>query len=429
MKFSGKTLLVLGSNVSAPDIVRYAKDNGAHTIVADYYPESKSAAKRVADESLLVSTADVDTLDEFVKTRRVDGVLAGIGEFNLLNAMELCERNGLPFYCTRDQWDAISTKDRFRELCEQYEVPCPQTYYSGQYDERASFEAVRYPAVLKPVDASTSAGVHICHSRKDLEVNLPDALSNSLSGRVIIEQFCEGDEFTAHFTVVNGKATLSCMDNRYPVRVHEGEVTSIPVARIYPSLYLDEFQGMVSKRIERMLEGIGLTNAVAFVQGLYDPEKGSFAIFEAGLRSAGEAPYRFIDKINGINYIEILVDNALSVRTSFDQGKEDPSLKERCCGIVSFVARGGVVGSIEGLEEAVSKCPRVLECESRYPVGSETPNGDTLHQLMIRFVMLCESRKQMAEDIAFLNESVSVKDVNGNNLVIKMTPNRVFGTQ
>lgn len=37
-KFAGKTLLVLGTNNGATDIVEYAKENGAFTIVANYYP-------------------------------------------------------------------------------------------------------------------------------------------------------------------------------------------------------------------------------------------------------------------------------------------------------------------------------------------------------------------------------------------------------
>ena len=56
LKFANKTLLVLGSNVMATEIVEYARHNGAYVIVADYYPVEKSAAKRVADEAINIST-------------------------------------------------------------------------------------------------------------------------------------------------------------------------------------------------------------------------------------------------------------------------------------------------------------------------------------------------------------------------------------
>lgn len=177
----------------------------------------------------------------------------------------------------------------------------------------------------------------------------------------------------------------------------------------------------------RLCENLNLNNAVLFIQGLYDEENDSFAIFEAGLRSAAECPCRFMEEINGLNYMHLLVDNALLGFSDYPQELENPGLHGKCCGIVSFVAKGGIVGSIQGLEEAVNSTPSVLAYESRYPVGSLTPNGNTLHQLMIRFVMACENREEMARDIERLNSLISVRDIDGEDMVIKMEPKRVFG--
>ena len=96
-KFTGKTLLVLGSNVGATEIVQYARENGAYTIVADYYPIERSKAKQVADEAALISTADTEALNKLIIEKRVDGVLAGVSESNLLKAMELSQKKGLRF--------------------------------------------------------------------------------------------------------------------------------------------------------------------------------------------------------------------------------------------------------------------------------------------------------------------------------------------
>lgn len=201
------------------------------------------------------------------------------------------------------------------------------------------------------------------------------------------------------------------------------------MARLYPCLYLEEYLTQVDASVVRLCESLGVNEGVLFVQGLYDAEHNSFAIFEAGLRSASEAPYRFISDINGLNYMSLFVDSALGLEPDYDQSKEDPTLAGKVCGVVSFVAKGGVVGSITGLEEAVAATPSVVDYESRYPVGSETPDGDTLRQLMIRFVMECESREAMERDIAYLNSAVEVLDEAGHNMVLKMEPERVYGTK
>ena len=428
-KFQGKTLLMLGSNVGSVDIVRYARENGAYTITADYLPVEKSPAKQIADEAVEISTGDLEGLSALIWERHVDAVLAGISEFNLLSAMALSQRFGLPFYCTRAQWDAMEKKGDFRALCQENGVPCPATYYVGGRMCEADWEKLQYPAVIKPVDASASSGVHICRTQQELLGWQDESLSQSDCGEIIVEEFAEGDEFTAHYAVVNGKATLSCVDNRYPVAVHEGQVTTVPVARVYPCLYLDAYMKQVDPGMRKLCESLGLRDAILFIQGIYNREKDRFYVFEAGLRCAGEAPYRFLAAINGVNAMHMLVDRALSVETDFDPAREDPSLGGKCCGVISFVARGGVVGSITGLEEAVKAVPSVIEHECRYPVGSTTPDGDTLRQLMIRFIMICDSREQMAADIAYLNEHITVKNEQGEDMVIKMMPERLFGTK
>lgn len=424
--FENKVLLVLGCNTGADDIVRYAKENGAYTIVADYYPPERSSAKRIADEGIMVSTADLDALGKLIEERHVDGVLAGISEFNLKKAMALAEKYHLPFYCTRNQWDQIEDKARFRELCIQCGVPCPKTYYRGKKLPDTIWGELKYPVVIKPVDCSSSAGVHICMNENELRNAEADALQHSESGNLILEQFVRGTEFTAHYTVCNGVPALSCIDNRYPVAIHEGNVTTIPVARVYPSLFLNEYVEQVDEAMCRLCRQVGIQNGVFFVQGMYDKEDG-FAIFEAGMRSAGEAPYRLLKIVNGVNYMNLLVENALlGYSVSFDSEKENPKLHGKCCGVVSFVAKGGVVGRIDGLEEAVASVPSVVEYENRYPVGRETPDTNTLHQLMIRFVMICDSREQMAVDVGYLNEHITVMNTNGENMVIKMEPSRLF---
>lgn len=340
--------------------------------------------------------------------------------------MEVAKQCELPFYCTKVQWDSIESKDSFRKMCYLYGIPCPKTYYTGEPDG-CSLENISYPVVLKPVDASASEGVHICHDRNELLQWLPEAGEFSEKGHIIIEQFFPGYEFTAHYTIHHGRARLACMDNRYPVAVHDGSVTTVPVARIYPSLFLDKYIDQVNESMLDLCEGIGIDEGVLFIQGIYNEDNNSFAVFEAGLRSAGEAPYRFIERVNGINYTNLLVDSALGVDSTYDQSKEDPYLKGRCCGVVSFVGRSGIVGQIEGINEAVTAMKSVIDYEIRYPVGSRVPDGDTLRQLLVRFVMVCDNREQMVKDINFLNTAVQVKDIEGKNMVIKMAPERLLG--
>lgn len=425
-KFTGKRLLMLGSNAGSADMVRYARKNGAYTIAADYYMPEKSEAKRAADESVMISTADTEALSRLIRDRKVDGILAGISEFNLLQAMKLSTNHHLHFYCNKAQWECIAHKNQFRKLCVENNVPCPKTYFTGSRINREDLQHFVYPLVVKPVDCSASLGVHICENDRELRTGFDDALEKSESGMVIIEEFVRGDEFTAHYTICNGKASLSCIDNRYPVAVHEGKVTTIPAARIYPSTFIDSYIEKVNPAMLELCESLGIQNGVLFIQGIHDADSEGFWIFEGGLRSAAEMPNRLLFKTNGINYMNLLVDHVLLGKGMTDQLKEDPYMNGKCCGIISFIARHGTVGTIAGLKETVKALPSVTGYESRYPVGSVTPDTDTLRQIMLRFIMVCDSREQMAEDIAYLNEHITVLNDKGEDMVIRMEPERIL---
>lgn len=416
-KFEGKKLLILGSSVGTLDLIKYAKKHGAYTIVADYLPKEKSFGKQFSDDDVQINTGDIEALKKYIKDKKINGVFAGVSEFNLLSAMKLCEHFGFPFYCTKKQWDTIEDKESFRRLCIQYHVPCPKTFYAGMYLPKDTLNTISYPVIIKPVDSSSSFGITICRDESTLISAIPEAVRNSQKGRFIIEEFFEGNEFTAHYTIANGEVSLSCVDNRIPIAIHTGDVTTIPLARIYPSTFIDEYLKQVNEKIIKLCKSLKMETGVLFFQGLYNKKRNCFSIFEAGLRCAGEAPYRFLERVNGINFMNCFVDYALLGHVEdFDRSKEDPFLKGKICCITSFVSRGGKVGNIHHFNETVKSIPSIIDSECRYHEGDIVPDSNTLQQIFIRFVLVCDSVDQMIEDIEYINSHVKVLDENGNDM-------------
>ena len=416
-RFVGKTLLLLGSNVGTLDIIRYAKENGVFTIVADNLPTEKSFGKQAADDKVLISTADIEGLKKIIREIKIDGVFAGISEFNLLKAMELCHYFGFPFYCTREQWDLIEDKESFRNLCLKYDVPCPKTYFTGETVPIETLNTIQYPVIIKPVDSSGSAGITICRDYQSLCEAVPKAIQKSEKGRIIIEKFCVGEEFTAHYTIVNGTISLSCIDNRVPVAVHSGDVTTVPIARLYPSVFIREYMEQVNDKMIDLFRSLELSAGVLFVQGLYDSQRNEFSIFEAGLRCAGEAPYRIIEKVNGNSFIKLFVDYALLGKVeNYDVGKEDPFLKGKKCCVTSFVSKGGIIGQISGFGDIEKKVLSIESKECRYQVGDFVPDGDTLRQIVLRFFLVCDSEEQLIQDVETINKSIQVLDEKGEDI-------------
>lgn len=413
-KFQGKKILFLGTNVGTLDMIKYAKENGAYTIVADFLPPAKSFGKQVSDDNVLISTNDIESLKEYIEKENINGVFAGVSEFNLLNAMSLCEYFGFPFYCTKKQWDSIENKEYFRELCKKFDVPCPRTYFTGNQFPTELFSAINYPVIVKPVDSCSSKGISICRNKESLITAIPEAKKHSNKKRIIIEEFFEGEEFTAHYTIANGEVTLSCVDNRIPIAIHNGDVTTIPLARLYPSTFIDEYIKQVNEHVIKLCKSLEMDTGVLFVQGLYNKQKKQFSIFEAGLRCAGEAPYRLIEKVNGISFMNNFVDYALLGRVEgFDTSKDDPYLKNKVCCVASFVAKGGRVGQIQNFEKTLRSVPSIVDSECRYHEGDVVPDSNTLKQIMLRFVLICKNQEELIKDMDYINNSIKVLDENG----------------
>src|SRR5690625_4346580 len=109
--FANKTVLILGGTPSgSTDVVEYLKENGATTIVAGYFPIDRSPAKQIADECWEISTSEVTAICKKARAAKVDSVFAGIHDFNLQRAIEVCEILDLPCYTTKEQLEMTLVK-------------------------------------------------------------------------------------------------------------------------------------------------------------------------------------------------------------------------------------------------------------------------------------------------------------------------------
>lgn len=422
MKFKGKKILFLGSNVGVLDMLHYAQKHGAYTLVADYLPVERSEAKQYCDEPVLISTADTQNLIQLVEDKKIDGVLAGISEFNLKQAMSICRQCGLPFYCNEKQWDVIERKDLFRQLCIDNCVSVPKTYYVGS--KPSSSVHYEFPLIVKPVDSSASIGITICEKESELDKAIDEALKSSQSGNVIIEEYFDGEEFAVHYSVADGRVSLVCMDNRYPVKLNQGNVTTIPIARVYPSLFLEEYKRQVNDNVIKLCESLNLSAGVIFFQGLYSRKLNQFRIFEAGLRPAGEVPCRIIESLSGTNYLHLLVDYSLLGEVNdYIEDEKTPEMFGKSCAIVSLASSGGKIGSIIGYEEVMKMGLHIVGSECRYRVGSEVPSGNTLRQIVCRFALACNSIQELADEIEIINKCVHVFNEEGKDMCVRFNPN------
>lgn len=421
-RFEGTTLLELGTTMGSVDMVKYAKANGARVLVSDIDTPEKSAAKRFADQFFMVSADDVDGLAKIAAENRVDGVVTGASELILQTSRQVAERLGLPIYYTAEQWNRFMRKDSFRALCAKYGVSTPATCFVGKIEAIGDVSAYAYPVIVKPVDASSNAGISICPSPEALLAALPHAAEKSKSGTVIVEQYIDGEEISCTYVIQNHRCKMVCMGTKYPYVDTHG-LRALANAYLYPSPAIDAWMEQEDAKVRRMFVEEGLDNCTVFVQGIH--MDGRCYTFEAGLRMEGTGSYRITSRLGTQNFLHFQVDNALGAPTEYNVEEEDPYFHGKKCVLFSQIVKGGTIATVSGYED-IKNHPMIFASEQRrYPGNVIEPDG-TLRQIMFRYLIFGDDMPSVVELIRKIQATVKACDADGNNILVTDFDPRFF---
>ena len=415
----GKKLLVLGGT-SAKDIVLQAKRMGVYTIVADF--NETNSAKQVADKSLQISTADIDALVQVVKDYRIDGVFSGPSEFNIQQVMKVCEKAGLPFYATKEQWDICQNKIAFKTLCRQFKVPVIPEYHVTEEMLPTDLAKVKYPVVVKPTDSYSSKGLSICSNEEELRKAIPFAVSVSPSASFIVEKCITSDYgFGCRYIANDGEIYLSAVNDQYTVDEFDGRA-HISAVSCFPSKKIDYFIKEINPCILEMYKSIGLANGTFFMQALVDQDDDQIYFHEMGLRLSGGLNYKMFEAACGYNDVQMMIRYALGgpMATPEDINHIDPMMNGHLLGSITVPLKVGVIKKISGVEK-VMECKQVVGLNQYYVEGDEIKDSDigTLSQHFCRVKLLTDSIEDFRKMITYVQNTIKVIDSYNNDMIYR----------
>lgn len=417
-EFKGKRLLVLGGGYASYHIVKIAKEEGAYVIVTDYL--ESGIAKELADEALMVSTADMDALAQVVREKHIDGVFCGPSEFNLMNVMTLCEKTGLPFYATREQWDTCSDKALFKQMCRENGVPCVPEYHLTQDFLKEDLEKVKYPAIVKPVDSSSSRGIAIVKNEEELKKAYREALKFSAKGQILVEKYISNEyAFAVRYLAYNGEIHLLLTNDRYVVDPVQKQAL-IGYVAVYPSKLAQKYIEEIDPQVKKMFKKTGIQNGAFFMQALVDPDDGNIYFHEMGLRLSGGLTYTITEPATGINDAKMMIRYALGMEFSSPEEVEkiDPNLNSQIAVSVCYPLKPGKIKHIEGIDLCQSSLP-VVDFVQYYDTGDEITEAmiGTLDQHFCRIKLLCHDYAEVEKSVDFIMDHIKVTNTNGEDML------------
>lgn len=413
-ELEGKRLLILGGFNLACVIVRHAQALGAYVVVADY--NENAMAKDIADKFALVSATDVDALVELCKKEKIDGVTTGFVDILLQPCYEVCQRLGLPYYVTPKMLTMSTNKIDFKETCNKYGVPVPQTYFIGAKIPNEVYGRINYPVFVKPLDASGSRGAGICHNREELDKQVEIAAGFSVTNNAIVEDYITGREFLMNYIAQDGEFRMVSMFDRYASSDRGGAINYASLS-LGPSKAVDYYFDEVEGKVINMFRSLGFKDGLYFLQGYSDGNKITF--FEMGCRLGGSY-YDLERKCIGIDPVDMTIRYALTGKMSENFNAIPAHVgKYSDIGVcVNYLLIGGeeTIAKINGIEE-IKRMLSYVESEQRQFVGDHYKSDRTVDRPVLSVYLSVADKKQLVEDVNYMNSVFTVVNAEGKSLL------------
>ena len=422
-----KRLLILGGTVASYDLVKLAQEMGVHTVVAD--DRQHGAAKDIADEKVLISTADIDALARYVRDNRIDGVFCSPSEFNIRNAIQLCKQTDLPFYASQEQWDLCNNKRSFKQHCLNNGLPYITDHFHEGDDKAIVCSDCQFPVIVKPVDGSGSQGVSVCHSTAELSKAIDKALQYSRSGKIIIEKYLDngGRLFSFRYLLNEGECYPYLLMDTY-IADPENKQYLISSFSLAPSEHIEEFMSKADSKIRATIQEMGLKNGTVFAQTI--PYEGDFYCHDMGYRLSGGITYHLSEALTGINDMKMMLRYALGgpLATPEETAHIDLSPEGKVAGQLMIPLMAGTIASIEGMDR-LNDDPAVLSYIQYYHEGQTIHEKDlgNLGQQFARIYLLAETKDALVAHVNRIQDAISIKDTDGNEMfTLRFDTNRLY---
>ena len=299
------TLLFVGAGRHQRRAIVRVRELGHSVVAVDR--NAAAPGLELADVGELVDFANLERVVEVGRAHAVHGVLTVAADRAVPVVAAVAEALGLPGIGPATA-RRMTHKRLMREAFAAAGVPQPPfATVRSEGDVEAAGAAVRFPAVLKPVDSGGQRAVFRVDSREDVLRNLAEALAESPSGEAILEEFVEGTEMNGIVVVRGGDARLLTLSDRLrPPGIGFG----VGWIHVHPPS-IDSGQLALSRQVAAgAVRALGMRDGIAFPQ-LIAAVDGRVVVVEVAARIPGGQMADLVRHAVGVDLVEVAVRQAL----------------------------------------------------------------------------------------------------------------------
>lgn len=362
-------------------VIEAAHKEGYHVITCDYLPDN--IAHKYSDEYCNVSIVDKDAVLAKAQELEIDGIMSFAVDPGVVTAAYVAEKMNLPFAGSYESIKILQNKDLFRKFLTDNGFNVPVSAGYDNYEEAADdLDRFTFPIIVKPTDSAGSKGVSRVDSKTQLQSAFQHALDNSISGKVIIEEFiekvgCSSDSDC--FSVDGELKVVTFSAQRFD---DEAANPYTPSAYSWPSTFTTKQEEYLSSELQRLITLLGLKTSIYNIETRVGTN-GKPYIMEVSPRGGGNRLAEMVRYGSGVDMITAYVRAAVGDPV----GELKPAVFNGHW--AEIILHSDKDGSFEKLEIATEYRDMVVEEDLWVSVGDEVRSfsgaNDAIGTLVMRF--------------------------------------------
>lgn len=205
-----KRALILGVAAVQMDAIKVLNEMGIETYAVAMEKDGPGAD--VAKHFEKINILNIDLIIQYVKKQSIDAIYSTGSDLAMPIANLISENLGLPHFISSETAFTCNNKDLMRKaLGVNFNGNVYHQVVSNISDIK---EDLSYPLIMKPTDSQGQRGIFLVENFEQVKENYYISKQFSRSGKVILEQYIEGQEYSVNGYVVNGRLVFSIASER-----------------------------------------------------------------------------------------------------------------------------------------------------------------------------------------------------------------------
>ncbi len=396
--------LVVAGGLPQIELLKQLRSRGIETVLID--GNENALARPYADIFHQAHIFDIEEVKGIALAEQVDFLITVCADQVLLVVAKVSEMLGLPCYIDYETAQNVSDKIKMKRIFRDNEIPTSRFVEMSVFDAEVLRE-LRYPLVVKPVDAYSSRGVRKAENPAELEQFWQEAAHISRTGGVIVEEYCAGTEISVDAFIENGKAHILCISNSEKI-LDDGRF--VIFRGRYPAVASQSIMREIEEVAQKITDAFRLVNAPLLIQLINTGEHVS--VLEFCARTGGNMKYLLIKYSCGVDVISAAIDLSLGIQPTI----EPKDTGNRYVVNDFLYCRPGVFDHLEGFEE-LKRDGILTEYHALRPRGFEARGVTSSSDRLAGVTILADSLEAFNEKQRVFAKKAMIIDTEGRDIM------------